>query len=104
MGSARAPGSTGPPSSTTTAFYNRGLYLRDALREAVEERTWRLLEALQRLVGRAPAARAKAIDEWTEAWDDSWLMPSSACDDDSCLCHELIARARDGPDGTAEAA
>jgi hypothetical protein len=44
--------------SWSTFFYNHAPYLRDALREAVDDRTRRLLEALQRLAGRAPARDA----------------------------------------------
>ena len=94
-----------PAQRWSTFFYNHGPYVRDALREAVDDRTRRLLEALQRLFGSTPARGAgETIDEWTEASDESWLMPPSTCDDDSCLCHQLIARARDGPADRSEAA
>ena len=91
--------------SWSTFFYNHAPYLREALREAVDDRTRRLLEALQRLAGRAPARSAGgSISDWSEAADVARPMPLSTCDDDTCLCHELIGRTRDGPDDRAEAA
>ena len=91
--------------SWSTFFSNHAPYVRHALREAVDDRTRRLLETLQRLAGRAPARSAGArISDWSEVADVARSMPLSTCGDNSWLCHELIGRARDGPDDQVEAA
>jgi hypothetical protein len=97
-----------PGQRWSTLFYNHGPYLRDALREAVDDRARRVLEALQQLVdsrlGRRPRIRA---EQWSEVPGDvrGLIDARQGSPRSRRLDHESQSdRARDGPNGYRDAA
>ncbi len=92
----------------STLFDNHGPYLRDALREELDDRARRLLEALQRLVGvRSTRDAPRSTEEWSEIPDavrelieeryGEWLCRCRSCD-------RASHATRDGPVVHREAA
>ncbi len=92
----------------STLFYNHGPYLRDALREELDDRARRLLEALQRLVGVRSARDApRSTEEWSEIPDDVRELIEERYGEWLCRCRSCERAshaARDGPVVHREAA
>ncbi len=94
-----------PGQRWSTFFYNHGPYVRDALREAVDDRARRLLEVLQQLMSGRSRRRATVGAGRRSAVPAGVHEPSETQRGTRLNRHaDHTGRARDGPDRYMDAA
>ena len=85
----------------STLFYNHGSYLPEALREELDDRARRLLEALPRLFGvRSARAAPRSAEPWSAIPDEIRALIEERCGEWLCRCpscDRTSHAARDGP-------